>query len=64
LLAGGLDARANGLTLIQLPWPVWPVYLLCSVLAALACVIAVATAVLKFTRRLPPAAHTVSEARE
>jgi hypothetical protein len=43
---------------------VWPVYLLCSLLAALACVIAVATAVLKFTRRLPPAVHTSSEARE
>jgi TRAP-type C4-dicarboxylate transport system permease small subunit len=51
LWAGGLDARTNGLTLIQLPWPVWPVYLLCSALAALACVIAVATAVLKFSAR-------------
>lgn len=64
LFAGGLDARANGLTLIQLPWPVWPVYLLCSVLAALACVVAVATAVLKFTNRLSPAVHTASEVRE
>jgi TRAP-type C4-dicarboxylate transport system permease small subunit len=64
LSAGGLDARANGLTLIQLPWPVWPVYLLCSLLAALACVIAVATAVLKFTRRPPPALHTSSQVRE
>lgn len=64
LFAGGMDARTNGLTLIQLPWPVWPVYLLCSLLAALACVIAVATAILKFTHRLPPAVHTASEVRE
>lgn len=64
LYAGGMDARANGLTLIQLPWPVWPVYLLCSLLAALACLIAVATAIAKFTLRLPPAAHTSSEVRE
>jgi TRAP-type C4-dicarboxylate transport system permease small subunit len=48
LWAGGLEAKQNGLTLIQLPWPVWPVYLLCSILAALACIIAVATALLKF----------------
>ncbi len=64
LLAGGMDAKQNGLTLIQLPWPVWPVYLLCSLLAALACVLAVATAMLKFTRRLSPAVHTSSEVRE
>lgn len=64
LFAGGMDARTNGLTLIQLPWPVWPVYLLCSVLAALACLIAVATAILKIIHRLPPAVHTSSEVRE
>lgn len=63
LFAGGLDARANGLTLIQIPWPVWPVYVLCSVLAALACIIAVATAILKFILRLP-AGHTSPEMRE
>lgn len=51
LFTGGLAARTNGLTLIQIPWPVWPVYLLCSLLAALACVIAVATAVLKFGKK-------------
>jgi len=59
LLAGGLDARTNGLTLIQLPWPVWPVYLLCSLLAALACVIAVATAVLKLAVRRRDEGHPV-----
>lgn len=63
LFAGGMDSRTNGLTLIQLPWPVWPVYLLCSVLAALACIIAVATAIAKLTMRLGPGAQTSSEER-
>lgn len=64
LFAGGLDARANGLTLIQLPWPVWPVYLLCSVLAALACVVAVATAIAKLTMRFQSGTQASSEERE
>lgn len=47
LVTGGLNARAYGETLIQLPWPIWPVYVACSILAALACLIALLVAWLK-----------------
>lgn len=47
LLTGGLNARAYGETLIQLAWPIWPVYVACSLLAALACLVTLAVAVLK-----------------
>ena len=51
LFSGGLSARANGETLIQLPWPIWPVYLVCSILAALACLIALSVAFIKLGGR-------------
>lgn len=51
LLAGGLNARAYGETLIQLAWPIWPVYLACSLLAALACLVTLAVALLKIRGR-------------
>ncbi|WP_432344432.1 TRAP transporter small permease [Shinella yambaruensis] len=44
LLAGGLSARAYGETLIQIAWPIWPVYVTCALLAALACLITLAVA--------------------
>lgn len=47
LLTGGLNARAYGETLIQLAWPIWPVYVACSLLAALACLVTLAVALLK-----------------
>lgn len=47
LLTGGLEARQYGTTLIQLPWPIWPVYLTCAVLAAFASVIGLSVAILK-----------------
>lgn len=47
LFTGGMNARAYGETLIQLPWPIWPVYVACSILAGLACVIALSVAFLK-----------------
>ncbi len=47
LFTGGLEARQYGTTLIQLPWPIWPVYLTCAALAALACLIGLSVAVLK-----------------
>lgn len=47
LLTGGLNARAYGETLIQLAWPIWPVYFACSLLAALACLVTLAVAFLK-----------------
>ncbi|MDQ6434892.1 TRAP transporter small permease [Mesorhizobium sp. LHD-90] len=51
LYSGGMEARQYGATLVQLPWPVWPVYLVCAVLAGLACLIAVATALIKIGGR-------------
>jgi TRAP-type C4-dicarboxylate transport system permease small subunit len=51
LLAGGLNARAYGETLIQLAWPIWPIYLACSLLAALACLVTLAVALLKIRGR-------------
>lgn len=48
LFSGGLDARDNGATLIQLPWPIWPVYLVCAALAACACLITIVVAFGKF----------------
>lgn len=47
LFTGGMSARTYGETLIQLPWPIWPVYVVCSILAAFACLIAFAVAFLK-----------------
>lgn len=47
LFTGGLEARQYGTTLIQLPWPIWPVYLICAVLAAFASVIGLCVAILK-----------------
>ena len=47
LFSGGLSARTNGETLIQLPWPIWPVYIVCSVLAAIACLVALSVAACK-----------------
>lgn len=47
LFTGGLEARQYGTTLIQLPWPIWPVYLVCAVLAGLASVIGLSVALLK-----------------
>ncbi|HEV7322263.1 MAG TPA: TRAP transporter small permease [Ensifer sp.] len=47
LFTGGLEARQYGTTLIQLPWPIWPVYLTCAVLAALAAIIGLSVAILK-----------------
>lgn len=47
LLAGGLNARAYGETLVQIAWPIWPVYVTCSLLAAFACLITLAVAFLK-----------------
>ncbi|MGB3500261.1 MAG: TRAP transporter small permease [Mesorhizobium sp.] len=47
LWTGGMSARGYGETLIQLPWPIWPVYILCSILAGLACIVALAVTVLK-----------------
>jgi len=48
LYSGGMEARLNGMTLIQLPWPIWPVYLLCALLAALACVVTLVVSLAKF----------------
>lgn len=45
LFAGGLDERASGSTMVQLPWPIWPVYIVCAALAACACLITLAVAV-------------------
>lgn len=47
LFSGGMSARMNGETLIQLPWSIWPVYVVCSVLAGLACVVALCVAAIK-----------------
>jgi len=51
LFSGGLSARTNGETLIQLPWPIWPVYIVCSVLAAIACLVALSVAAYKIGAR-------------
>ena len=51
LFAGGLNARAYGETLIQLAWPIWPVYIACSLLAALACLVTLAVALRKIGGR-------------
>lgn len=47
LFTGGLEARQYGTTLIQLPWPIWPVYLVCAVLAGFASIIGLSVALLK-----------------
>lgn len=46
LFTGGQDAMAANETLIQLPWPIWPVYMICAGLCALTCLVALAMAVL------------------
>lgn len=47
LVTGAESARTNGETLMQLPWPIWPVYAVCAILCGLACLIALAVAALK-----------------
>lgn len=51
LWSGGQEARLDGMTLIQLPWPIWPVYLLCAGLAGLAAAVALAVGLLKIGGR-------------
>ncbi|MEQ1953503.1 TRAP transporter small permease [Mesorhizobium sp. CN2-181] len=53
LFSGGLEARSFGMTLVQLPWPVWPVYMACALLAGLASVIAFVLAAVKIAGRRP-----------
>lgn len=48
LASGAAEARQYGETLIQLPWPIWPIYAVASVLCGLACISAAATALVKF----------------
>ncbi|MGH8429369.1 MAG: TRAP transporter small permease [Solimonas sp.] len=48
LASGAVEARQYGETLIQLPWPIWPIYAVASVLCGLACISAAATALVKF----------------
>lgn len=48
LASGAVEARHYGETLIQLPWPIWPVYALAAVLCALACISTVFSALAKF----------------
>lgn len=48
LASGAAEAWAYGETLIQLPWPIWPIYVVAAVLCALACISAACTALVKF----------------
>lgn len=48
LASGALEARQYGETLVQLPWPIWPVYAAASGLCALACISALCSALVKF----------------
>lgn len=48
LASGALEARAYNETLVQLPWPIWPVYAVASFLCALACISAACSAFVKF----------------
>jgi TRAP-type C4-dicarboxylate transport system permease small subunit len=48
LASGALEARQYNETLVQLPWPIWPIYALASALCALACISAACSALVKF----------------
>jgi TRAP-type C4-dicarboxylate transport system permease small subunit len=48
LVSGAIEARHYGETLVQLPWPIWPVYALSAFLCALACISAGVSALVKF----------------
>jgi TRAP-type C4-dicarboxylate transport system permease small subunit len=50
LVSGGLEARDASETLVQLTWPIWPVYMVCAVLCGFACLMALATAFLRLGR--------------
>lgn len=47
LWTGGLEKRQFGETLNQLAWQIWPVYIVCAVLAALACLTGLAVGLIK-----------------
>ncbi|ECI7685850.1 TRAP transporter small permease [Salmonella enterica subsp. enterica] len=47
LWTGGLQKRQYGETLSQVQWEIWPVYIACAVLSALACLIALNVAFVK-----------------
>ncbi len=51
LFTSGLEKRSYGETLTQITWPIWPVYIACSILVGLACVVALAVAWEKFRGR-------------
>ena len=51
LVSGAQESFAYNETLVQLPWPIWPVYAACAVLCTVAFVSAIAVAVLKLGAR-------------
>jgi len=51
LASGAVEARQYNETLVQLPWPIWPVYALSALLCALACISAACTVLVKFGAR-------------
>jgi hypothetical protein len=51
LVSGAIESQAYGETLIQLPWPIWPVYAAAAFLCALACFSAACAALVRFGAR-------------
>ena len=51
LFSGARESFAYNETLVQLPWPIWPVYAVCALLCGVAFISAVAVALLKFGAR-------------
>lgn len=48
LASGAIESRQYSETLVQLPWPIWPVYAAASILCTLACISAACSALVKF----------------
>jgi TRAP-type C4-dicarboxylate transport system permease small subunit len=51
LASGAIESRQYSETLVQLPWPIWPIYAVSSALCTLACIIAACSALIKFGAR-------------